>query len=77
MSVLVAFWAEVARFEYMGIIKNVKSWPTIIIRCIIPTFVFINQTMKLRFCVNLGGKYLLQNLTIYLIVNVLVNIIKL
>ena len=30
-----------------------------------------------RFCVNLGGKYLPQNLTICLIVNVLVNIIKL
>ena len=30
-----------------------------------------------RFCVNLGGEYLLQYLTIYLIVNALVNIIKL
>ena len=29
------------------------------------------------FCVNLGGKYLLQSLTIYLIINTLVNIIKL
>ena len=33
--------------------------------------------MKLKFCVNLGGKQLLQSLTIYLIINTLVNIIKL
>ena len=32
---------------------------------------------KIWFCVNLGGEYLLQYLTIYLIVNALVNIIKL
>ncbi len=35
------------------------------------------QNRKKWFCVNLGGKYLLQYLTIYLIVNALVNEIKL
>ena len=34
-------------------------------------------SVKKWFCVNLGGEYLLQYLTIYLIVNALVNIIKL
>ena len=29
------------------------------------------------FCVNLGDKYSLQSLTIYLIINTLINIIKL
>ena len=46
---------------------------------VVNTFVGVDSkaTKKEWFCVNLGDKHLLQSLAIYLIINILVNIIKL